>query len=74
VLQGEVNGTIEEDIDDYALGWSDDYVFDELLVLHMAAVAADQLHPGSRHSHPEDTGVGGVSEVEADDLAELRAE
>ena len=69
MLQGEITGTIKEDIDDYALGWSDDYVFDELLVLDMTAVAADQLHPGSRHGHPEDTGVGGVSQVEADDFA-----
>ena len=40
----------------------------------MAAVAADQFHPGARKRHLEHPRVGGVRQIEANDLAMLGAE
>ena len=71
VLQRELAGPVEQDIDDDPLGRREDHVVDELLVLDVAAVAADELHPRARQLDLEHAGVGGVRQVEAHDLAAL---
>ena len=67
-------GLVEEDVDDNSLRGSEDDVLHELLPLHVAAVAADELRPGPLDSHFEHPRVRRVSEVEAHDLSELRAQ
>ena len=74
VLQRELAGPVEQDIDDDSLGGSEDHVVDELLVLDVAAVAADELHPRARQLDLEHPRVRGVGQVEADHLAELRGQ
>ena len=74
VLERQVPRSVEEDVDDHPLRRRDDHLLDELLVLDMAAVAADELHPSSWERDLEDPGVGGVGQVEAHHLAELRAQ
>lgn len=51
---------------------ADDHVVDELLLFDMAAVASDQLHPRPRQGDLENAGVGGIGQVRAHDLAQLR--
>ena len=72
VLERQLTGLLEQHVDHHSLRRSEDHVVDELLVLDVAAVAADQLHPRPRQRDLEDAGVGGVGQVEAHDLAELR--
>ncbi len=71
VLERELAGLLEEDVDDDALGGSKQHLFDELLTLVVTAVGADELHPCARQGDVEDAGVGRVREVEANDLATL---
>ena len=68
VGDGEFAGGLEEHVDDGALGGRQQYVVDEGVSLVAAAVAADQLHPGTWDGDVEQPGVGGVREVEAHDL------
>ena len=74
VLQPELAGAVEQDIDDDSLGRSEDHVVDELLVLDVAAVAADELHPHARQLDLEHPRVGRVGQIEAHHLAELRCQ
>ena len=74
VLERQLARLLEEHVDHDPLRRRQDHRLDELLVLVAAAVAADELHPGARQRDVEDAGVGGVGQVEADDLAALRAE
>ena len=52
----------------------EDDVLDEPLLLDVPTVAAHELHACARKRDLERTGVRGVREVEADDLAELRVQ
>jgi hypothetical protein len=45
VLERQIARLLEEDVDDDSLRRSEDDVVDKLLLLYMAAVAADKLHP-----------------------------
>ena len=74
VLERSPPASLEQHIDHRALRRSEHHVINELLVLHMAAVAADQLHARARQRHLEHPGVRRVRQVEADDLAELRVQ
>ena len=74
VLERQVAGLVEQDVHDHTLGGSEDDILDELLVLDVAAVAADELHARARQRDLERPGVRGVREVEAHDLAELRVQ
>ena len=65
---------LEEHVDDDALRRGEDHRVDEGLALVAAAVAADELHTRAGQRDVEDTRVGGVGQVEADDLATLRAQ
>ena len=49
MLQRQVAGLLEKDVDDDSLGWGEDNRVNELLALHVAAVGADELirAPGS---------------------------
>jgi hypothetical protein len=53
MFQGQIPCTLEQHIDDDTFRWSQHHFIDELLVLDMAAVAADQLHPRPRERHFE---------------------
>ena len=64
-------GRVEERVDDNALGRRQDHVVDELFVLDVAAVAADELDSSAGKRDPEDAGVRGVREVEPDHLTML---
>ena len=61
-------GLVEQNVDDEALRGRDQHVVDECLSLVAAAVASDQLHLGTCERQPEDAGVRGVRDEEADDL------
>ena len=74
MLERELAGLGEEDVDDDALRGSEKSLLDELLVLVVAAVAADELHARPRQGHVEDAGVRRVREMEADDFATLGLE
>ncbi len=74
VLESELAGLAEVHVDDHTLGRGEQHLVDELFVLVMAAVAADQLHLRAGHGHIEDTRVGRVREVEAHDLAPFSVE
>ena len=74
VLQRELAVLVEQDVDDDALGRSQDHVVDELLVLDVAAVAADELHPRARQRDLEHPRVGGVGQVQAHHLAASRGQ
>ena len=74
VLERQVARLVEQDVHDHALGGREDDVLDELLVLDVAAVAADELHARARQRDLERPRVRGVREVEADDLAEPRVQ
>ena len=71
VLKLQLSRLVEQHVDHYALRRRENHFIDELLVLDMPAVAADQLHSRPRQRNLEHPGVGGVGQVEADDLAEL---
>ena len=72
MLERQLPRLLEEDVDDDALGWGEDHRVDERLALDAAAVAADELDPRAGQGDVEDARVGGVGQVEADDLVELR--
>jgi hypothetical protein len=74
VFQRQVPRLVKEHLDNHTLRWSQNDILDELLVLDVTAVTADQLHPGTRQHNPEDPGVGGIGQVEPHHLAELRGE
>ena len=74
VLERQLAGPLEQDVDHHSLRGRQDDVLDEPLVLDMPAVAADQLHACARQSDLEDAGVGGIGQVEADDLVSSRSE
>ena len=59
---------VEEHVDDDALGRRQHHVVDELLVLDVAAVAADELDLSSGERDLEDARVRGVGQVEPDHL------
>ena len=65
---------VEAHVDDRALRRRQDHGVDELLVLAAAAVAADELHPPAADGDVEHARVGGVDEVEANDLARVGVE
>jgi hypothetical protein len=69
VLEREDAGLFEVGVHDDALRGGQEHLLDEYLLLVVTAVAADELQRGSRQRDVEDTGVGGVGEVETDDLA-----
>ena len=69
MLETNVSGRVEEDVDADALGRREQDFLDEFLALMAAAVAADELHLRPAHPDVEDPGVGGVNEVQAHDLA-----
>ncbi len=73
VLECQLPRLLEERVDHDPLGGSEDHRVDELLLLVAAAVAADELHPRARKMDLEHARVRGVGQVEANDLAELRA-
>ena len=54
VLERQLAGLVEEDVDDHALRRREHDLLDELLVLDVAAVAADELHPRARQRDLED--------------------
>ena len=74
VLERELAGLLEEHVDHHPLRRREEDVLDELLALVAAAVAAHELHPGSRQADLEDARVSRIGEIEAHDLADLRAE
>ena len=74
MLEGQTARLLEERVDDDPLGRREHDRLDELLALDTAAVAADELQPRPRQRDVEDARVGGVREVEANDLALLRGE
>ena len=74
MLERELSGVVEEDVDDDALGGREQHLLDEFLLLVVAAVGADELHPRPRKRDVEDARVGRVREVEAHDLAALGLE
>ena len=74
MLELELARLREEHVDDDALGGREQDLVDELLVLVVAGVGADELHLRARQRHVEDARVGGVREVEAHDLAALGLE
>jgi hypothetical protein len=49
---------------------TDQHALDERLAV--SAVASDERHPCSAQAHVEDTGVRGIRQIEADDLALFR--
>jgi hypothetical protein len=63
---------LEEDVDDHTLGGRQENLLDEALVLVVSAVSADELHASPWQRHVEDASVGGVGEVEANDLPRSR--
>ncbi len=65
---------VEEHVDDDALGRRQHHVVDELLVLDVAAVAADELDLSSGERDLEHARVRGVRQVEPDHFAELGRE
>ena len=74
MLEGQTARLLEERVDDDPLGRCEHDRLDELLALDTAAVAADELQPRPRQRDVEDARVGGVREVEANDLALLHGE
>ena len=52
VLERQLAGLVEEHVDDDALGGREDDLLDELLVLDVAAVAADELHAARPAARP----------------------
>ena len=74
VLERQLAGLVKEHIEYRALGRGQYDLLNELLVLDVATVPADELHPCARQRNLEGAGVRGVREVEAHDLAELRVQ
>ena len=70
MLHRHVSGPVEEDVDDDALGRSDDDIVGELLVLDVPTVTAHQLHARARHRDLERARVRSVGQVEANDLSQ----
>ena len=65
---------LEERVDDDPFGRRQHDLFDELLMLDPAAVAADELHPRTRQLDLEHAGVGGIGQEEPNDLSGLRGQ
>ena len=74
MLELELARLGKEHVHDDTLGRGEQDVADELLVLVVAGVGADQLHLRARQRHIEDARVRGVREVEARHLALRRVE
>ena len=74
VLKPQLPWLVEQNINHHALRRRENHVLDELLVLDMAAVAAHELHPRPRERNLEHSCVGGVRQVEPDNLAEPRVQ
>ena len=74
VLELELARIGEQHVHDDALGRGEQDLVDELLVLVVAGVGANQLHLRARQRHVEDPRVRGVREVEAHHLATPRLE
>jgi hypothetical protein len=74
MLELEQAGVREEHVDDDALRRRQQHFLDELLVLVVAGVGADQLQLRARQGDVEDARVRRVGEVEANDLAASRLE
>ena len=74
VLERQPPRLLEEHVDHDPLRRRQDHRVDELLALVAAAVAADELHPRARQCDVEHARVRGVGQVEANDLAALRAQ
>ena len=72
MLQRRFTLPVEQDVDDRPLRGGKDHRLDPDLPFVAAAVCADQLHPRVWDSEVEDAGVGGVGEIEADDLVSAR--
>ena len=53
MLERKLARLSKEDVDDDALGRSEENLLDELLALVVAAVGADKLHLSSRHPDVE---------------------
>ena len=71
VLKLKLTRIREKHIDYNTLGGGEQDLVDELVVLVVAGVGADQLHLRARQRHVEDARVRGVGEVEAHDLSAL---
>ena len=74
MLERRVAHGVEAHVDDRALGRRENDRLDELLPLAAAAVAADELHPAAADGDVEHARVGGVDQVEANDLAGVGVE
>ena len=74
VLEHVLARLLEEHVYYEPLGRRQENLFDEALVLVVAAVSADELHASTWQRHVEDASVGSVGEVEAHDLTTLRGE
>jgi hypothetical protein len=69
VLELQLAGLREEDVDNDPLGGREQHLLDKLLVLVATAVGADELHARAGQGDVEDAGVRRVGQEEADDLA-----
>jgi hypothetical protein len=74
VLERELAGLGEEDVDYDALRGRDQDLLDDLLALIAPAVAPDELHAGARQRDVEHPCVRRVREVQAHDLAPPRGQ
>src|ERR671925_698636 len=74
VLERELAGICEMDVEHDAFRRCDQHLFDELLALVVAAVSTDELHAYAGQSYVENTRVRGVREVEAHDFTALRGQ
>src|SRR5262245_54803070 len=69
LLEVELTGTLEQHVDDGSLRGRDQYVGHKLLIFDPTAVAADQFHLRARYAEIEWADIGGVRQVQANNLA-----
>ena len=74
MLECQLAGLVEQHVDDGSFRGCDDHRVDDLLTFTASAVAAYELHLGSGKRDVEDACVGGVGQVETDDLVLLCAQ
>src|SRR5581483_1445224 len=74
VFHGQLARLVEQRVDDHPLGRRQYDVLDEMFVLDVAAVAANELDSRSGERDPEDAGVRGVREVEPNHFTTLYRE